>query len=73
MILVYTGCHEKWPVSHSPICDAGARMTDAGLKHLQDGTGLRDLGLIETQVTDAAVRQLKQSLPTTTIWTDQAK
>jgi len=46
---------------------------DAGLKHLRGLTSVRDLGLLKTQVTDAGAQQLQQSLPNTTICTDQTR
>ena len=41
----------------------GARVTDAGLVHLEKLTSLRDVYLRQTQVTDEGVKRLKRALP----------
>ena len=39
------------------------KVTDAGLVHLKGLTGLKDLGLYGTKVTNAGVAELKKALP----------
>jgi len=44
-------------------CLQGTQIIAAGLEHLKGLTVLRTLDLVGTQVTDAGVQQLEQSLP----------
>ncbi len=45
------------------LISGGTEITDAGLEHLRGLTELNVLWLINTDITDAGVAALKQSLP----------
>ena len=47
----------------SDLCLIGTRVTDAGIVHLKGLAGLTFLALHETQVTDAAIKELQLALP----------
>lgn len=45
-------------------------ITDAGLKHMKGLTGLKELNIGGTRLTELGVRELRQVLPRCRIWTD---
>jgi Leucine-rich repeat (LRR) protein len=60
--------HLKGLISLWKLDLSGTQVTDAGLKHMTALANLRYILLDRTQVTDAGVKELKQALPSLTIF-----